>query len=240
MLRLCLLLLLGLAVLISAIGYSLYTPDFFNAVTAGGPQASKLFSPYGFIPVIDPGHGGFDPGTSAESGIDEKDLNLRIGLKTDLFMRFLGLKTVMTRDSDISLHDPGAVSIRERNASDKENRVKLINSVEGGVLISIHQNHFDQRQYYGAQVLYNGSENLLFAGIMQEALRLNLDVENTRKITQRSNLYLLNNSEKPAVLIECGFLSNTKEAALLSTDEYQVKVAMAITKGFLEWSTKEQ
>jgi N-acetylmuramoyl-L-alanine amidase len=218
-------------------GYALRDREPADAVSGDGAESrDTLFSPYKYIPVIDPGHGGFDPGTQSESGILEKDINLAIGLRTDLIMRFLGLRTVMTRDSDEVVHDIDAVSIADRKASDTNNRVELINGVENGVLLSIHQNNFDQRQYYGAQVFYKGGENKAFADIMQAALRDALDPENTRKSSTGFNSALHNRAEKPAILIESGFLSNPEEAELLNTGQYQVKVAMAVTKGFLDWS----
>jgi N-acetylmuramoyl-L-alanine amidase len=220
---------LALIAVLSIIGYNFFKPDGDEPVSGEtGPQVR-------YIPVIDPGHGGFDPGTASASGTLEKDLNLEISLKTDMLMRFLGYKTVMTRDMDVSVDETDAVSIRERKVSDIRNRVHLLNSTEDGVLISIHQNYFDQRQYKGAQVFYHGADNKSFADIMQESLRL-LSPENTRQTKPISNVYLLNHSQKPAVLVECGFLSNEEEDALLKTPEYQRKLAMAITAGFLEWS----
>jgi N-acetylmuramoyl-L-alanine amidase len=227
-------------VLISIIGYVLHDQERTETASLAPPGESPLFVPYGHIPVIDPGHGGFDPGTQSAGGVLEKDINLAIGLKTDLLMRFLGLKTVMTRESDEVFHDLDAVSIHDRKVSDMNNRVKLVNETENGVLLSIHQNYYDQRQYYGAQVFYHGAANKDFAESMQKTLRSSLDKDNTRQSKVRDNIFLLNNVTAPAVLIECGFLSNPEEAVLLNSSGYQRKIALAITKGFLDWSATNE
>jgi N-acetylmuramoyl-L-alanine amidase len=220
---------LALTLLLSVVGYNFFGPG------VPGPVSSETGPGGRYIPIIDPGHGGFDPGTGSASGTLEKDINLAIGLKTDMLMRFLGLQTAMTRDTDVSVDETDAVSIRERKVSDIRSRVRMVNSVENGVLLSIHQNYFDQRQYRGAQVFYHGADNKAFADTMQQALRL-LAPENTRQSKPIGNVYLLNHSQKSAVLIECGFLSNPEEDALLSSAPYQRKLAMAIAKGFLDWS----
>jgi N-acetylmuramoyl-L-alanine amidase len=223
-------LVLALLVLCSFTGYFFLRPH--SSDTVSGDAEPRTFK---YIPIIDPGHGGFDPGTESAAGTLEKDLNLAIGIKTDLFMRFLGLRTVMTRDTDTSLDDAGSVAIRQRKASDIRRRVQTVNGTENGVLLSIHQNYFEQSRYRGAQVFYHGSDNMEFADTMQGALRL-LDTENTRQSKNISSVYLLKHSDKPSVLVECGFLSNAAEDALLQSESYQRKLAVSITKGFLDWS----
>ncbi|MDR0293158.1 MAG: N-acetylmuramoyl-L-alanine amidase [Oscillospiraceae bacterium] len=238
MLRRNLFILLLLLLLVSVIGYLLCGPEPALPAAGGSGEENGAFTPYAYTPVIDPGHGGPDGGTESVSGIQESRINLEIGLKTDLIMRFLGLHTAMTRDTDVSIHDVEAVSLRDMKTSDLRNRVRLINGTENGVLLSIHQNYFDQSQYYGAQVFYSGAKNKTFADVMQETLRLALDPANDRKSKPTNSVYLLNNVTRPAVLIECGFLSNPGEEALLRSEKYQRKVAMAVCQGFLSY-TKE-
>jgi len=221
---------LALLVLCSFTGYFYLRPH--STDTVSGDAIPPTFS---YIPIIDPGHGGFDPGTESAAGTLEKDLNLAIGIKTDLFMRFLGIRTVMTRDTDTSLNDADAATIRQRKASDIRKRVEMVNSTENGVLLSIHQNYFEQSRYRGAQVFYHGADNKAFADTIQETLRL-LDTENTRQSKSIGTVYLLKHSNRPSVHVECGFLSNAAEDALLQSDVYQRKLAMSITKGFLDWS----
>ncbi len=191
---------------------------------------------YPYTPIIDAGHGGEDGGTESHSGKWESQINLDIARKINVLLRFLGIKTVMTREEDISLHDAGMNSIRAKKTSDLKNRVKKINSVENGVLLSIHQNFFAQSRYHGAQTFYHGSANGVFAKTMQDALRRILDPANQRESKPTGSVYVLNNIHIPAVLVECGFLSNPTEEALLLTEGYQRKVAMAVCLGFLNWS----
>ena len=238
MIRRYLFILLLIVVLISVIGYALFKPEAALPTYVGNPAGA--FTPYIYTPVIDPGHGGFDPGTESINGVTESQINLEIALKTDMLMRFLGLDTIVTRDADVSVHDVDAVSIRDKKATDLANRVHLVNGVENAALLSIHQNYFDQSQYFGAQVFYNGAMNKTFADTMQEALRRALDPSNTRQSKTTGNVYLLNNVTAPAVLIECGFLSNPGEEALLRSEGYQRKVAMAICQGFLEFAGSNQ
>ncbi|MCL2002770.1 MAG: N-acetylmuramoyl-L-alanine amidase [Oscillospiraceae bacterium] len=240
MLRRNLFILLLFIVFICIIGYALFGPQQAEPASAEGPDEAVLFAPYGWIPIIDPGHGGFDPGTESANGALEKDINLDIGLKTDLLLRFLGLNTVMTRSADIAIHESSAVSIRDRKVSDIQNRVRLVGEVENGVLLSIHQNYFDQRESRGAQVFYSGADNKPFAELMQETLRLVLDPDNRRESKATGNVFLLNNVTNPAILIECGFLSNPEEEALLRSETYQRKMAMAMIKGLMDWSAAAQ
>lgn len=202
-------------------------------------ELTQTEKPFLYTPVIDPGHGGIDGGASGVSGSRECDINLDIGLKTELLMRFLGLNPIMTRDSDISIHTSDAKTIAQKKRSDLSQRVRLANLSDDRVLISIHQNKFEQSKYYGAQVFYNGN-NKNFAEIMQKSLRETLDPANDRQAkSSGGNVYLLEHTRRPAVLIECGFLSNHTEEALLQNNIYQLKISMAICGGFLEWAKSE-
>ena len=102
--------------------------------------------------IIDAGHGGIDGGTSASDGTLEKDLNLQISIKLNEILSSMGVKTVMTRSDDDALNDDNAVTIRQKKVSDIKNRLSIINETEDSVFVSIHQNHFSQEKYSGAQV----------------------------------------------------------------------------------------
>ena len=183
------------------------------------------------VPVIDPGHGGPDGGATSLTGLPESRINLEIGLKTELMMRFLGLTPVMTRETDISIHDPDKKTIRDQKVSDIHNRVKIVNGTPNGVLISIHQNLFEQSRYSGAQVFYNGAENKALAETAQALLRESLDPGNNRQ-AKEADFYLLKNAKKPAIMVECGFLSNMVEETLLRSPVYQRKLALVFTALF--------
>ncbi len=117
-----------------------------TAVT--GPVKSRV------TVVIDPGHGGEDGGAVAPDGTEEADINLEIARRLNVILQFMGEETLLLRDSDISLHDPSAGTIREKKVSDIHNRVDTVNGQANAVLISIHQNFFSSSKYHGAQVFY--------------------------------------------------------------------------------------
>jgi N-acetylmuramoyl-L-alanine amidase len=222
------LILLALLTLLGAAGFFLESRFL--------PAHTVYYSEQRFLPVIDAGHGGEDGGSSSRSGVWESRLNLEIARKLDLLMRFLGLKTVMTREEDISLHDPGKATLREKKVSDLKNRAAKINSVPNGALLSIHQNFYPESRYSGAQVFYRGDTNAPFAKTMQLALRRVLNPDNKREAKSTGAVYILNQCGIPAVLVECGFLSNAAEEARLRDEGYQRKVAMAVCEGFLQWA----
>lgn len=180
--------------------------------------------------ILDAGHGGEDGGASAASGQKESDINLAIVLKTQALMTFLGEEPRLTRDVDRSLHSAGAETIRQKKVSDLKNRVNFVESTPNAVLISVHQNYFTDSRYSGAQVFFNRSdENQQWGEQAQEIIRQVLDSGNDRRAKPMPDgIYLFDHVDCPAILVECGFLSNGEEASLLSTDAYQRKVALAL------------
>lgn len=187
--------------------------------------------------VIDAGHGGVDGGAVSASGAIESQLNLTIAQRLDLIMGLYGVNTVMLRNSDISLHDPAALTIHEKKVSDLHNRVKIIESIYDPIVISIHQNTFPDKKYRGAQVFFaNGELSLPLAQITQDALRNTLDPKNTRKPAAiPSSVYLMNHISCKAILVECGFLSNPEEDILLQSADYQTKLAAAIAGAYIQY-----
>lgn len=181
--------------------------------------------------VLDAGHGGEDGGATTADGVPESTLNLQITLRTDALLKLLGYDTVLVRADDRAVYSEGARTIAEKKVSDIRNRVALVNSTPNALLISIHQNFFPESQYAGAQVFSAptaGSERL--AEIAQELLCNRVDPANHRKSKQvTQSVYLMNHISCPAILAECGFLSNPREAAALQTPGWQLKLAMALT-----------
>lgn len=181
--------------------------------------------------IIDPGHGGEDGGAVSADGTIESHINLSIALTAEELARFLGWQTVMTRDDDISIHDSTAQTLREKKVSDLKNRVLLCNDTENGILISIHQNSMPAaKSVRGAQVFYNDTdEGAVMAQAIQNVLNQTLNLNTKKEIKQiGSNSYLMKSVSRPAVLVECGFLSNEAECQLLKTAEYQQKVSLCI------------
>lgn len=187
--------------------------------------------------VVDPGHGGEDGG-AAGSSVLEKDINLTISLQLQRLLEASGYRVVMTRTTDVSTADNSLGTVRERKVSDIHNRLKIIEAQgENCVFISIHQNHFTESQYSGAQMFYstkNEQSKEIAESIRSRVVSI-LQPENKRENKPAtSSIYLLWNTKIPAVLIECGFLSNPSETANLKNAEYQKKMALAICSGILD------
>ncbi len=185
--------------------------------------------------VLDAGHGGEDGGAVSLNGTIEKDLNLAITLKTEQIMALCGISPVMTRTTDEIEYPKDANRTRDRKVADTKNRTALVNATDNAVLISIHQNKYGTNTSpRGAQAFYAptaGSKE--FATVLQDIIVNSLDQANRRIVAKiPSSIYLMNNVNCPAILIECGFLSNAAECELLESDEYQTKLAMAITTAF--------
>ena len=186
--------------------------------------------------VIDAGHGGEDGGAVSTDGlVAESQLNLSVALRINDLMRFLGQSTAMTRTEDVSIHTDGD-TVRARKASDIRNRVTFVNQTEQAVLVSIHQNSLPSSPVtHGAQVFWNqqpGAEAL--AETVQDTLNPVINPEKPkqpRKIPD--TIYLMKHVAAPAILVECGFLSNREDTAKLQDPAHQIKLAAAITVGCL-------
>lgn len=178
--------------------------------------------------VIDPGHGGEDGGAVSCTGVTESTFNLDIALRLNDLMHLLGIDTVMTRDTDRSIHTQGE-TIAARKVSDLKERVKLANGVENAILVSIHQNHFPDSRYSGAQVFYKtDNESTELAARLQTAFVQTINHGSNRKSKKADGIYLMEKVQLPAVLVECGFLSNYQEEAKLRDSHYQKQVAAVI------------
>lgn len=190
--------------------------------------------------LVDPGHGGIDGGAVSKSGIMEKDINLRIGLKLRDKLINEGYKVIMTREEDKGLYEDEG-RIRKKKIEDLNNRCKIKDESNCDMFISIHLNAFPESKYYGAQVWYSRNrDSQKLARIIQENLKNDLDSSNNRKEKAALDSYkvLRNNDDMPSVLVECGFLSNVVEEQKLSNEEYQSKIAESITKSIKSYYNK--
>ena len=175
--------------------------------------------------VIDAGHGFPDGGTTSVTGVLECSLNLQIAEKSAAIMNLLGVQTFMTRLTEESIYTKGE-TIAQKKVSDIRNRVDIVNKTKNAILISIHQNYFTDSQYRGTQLFYadtQGSQDL--ARNIQEAFVKALQPSNNRKTKKSNGVYLLEHINCTGVLVECGFLSNAEEDALLKNASYQKQVA---------------
>lgn len=178
--------------------------------------------------IIDAGHGGVDGGATSCTGVLESAINLEIAIKLNDLLHFLGVPTKMIRTTDCSVYTKGE-TIGAKKVSDLKERVRIVDSTPNALLVSIHQNYFQQSQYSGAQVFYNkeqGSETL--AQNMQTNFKNTLNPTSKRQPKKATGIYLMEKISKPGVLIECGFLSNPNEEALLRNQTYQSKLCCVI------------
>lgn len=184
--------------------------------------------------VLDAGHGDFDPGKVGVNGELEKDINLSIVLKLKDLLEEEGFTIYLTRDEDELLGDPNSNSKKKQ---DMIARIEMIEEIDPMFTVSIHQNSFTNPDVSGPQVFYykDSTESAAIANIMQDVLNQYLEPAKNREPQSNDNYYLLTRTPTPTIIVECGFLSNPSEAALLSSDEYQDKVARAIYLGILSY-----
>ncbi|NLC18724.1 MAG: N-acetylmuramoyl-L-alanine amidase CwlD [Clostridiales bacterium] len=177
--------------------------------------------------VIDPGHGGRDPGKIGINNALEKDINLSIALKLRDLLEENGIKVIMTREEDVGLYDENDSN---KKRADLKKRVEIINSSGALFAISIHQNSFTQESSRGAQVFYHNEskEGKRLAEMIQTQLKETIADGNHRQAKANNTYYMLSKTTCPLVIVECGFLSNRREAELLLDGEYQAKMAWGI------------
>ncbi len=179
--------------------------------------------------ILDAGHGGIDVGKTGVNGEKEKDINLEISKKIKRFLSDSNVTVKMTREGDERLAD----SQRE----DLKARTDIMN---GGALlaVSIHQNSYRDPAVSGAQVFYytDSEEGRTAAGMIQAELNA-LAPDNEKEIRANDSYYILKNTRIPTVIVECGFLSSYTEAEKLADDEYQNRIAEAVSEGILQYIT---
>lgn len=188
--------------------------------------------------ILDAGHGGIDSGCVSVNGAEEKDINLSIMLRLRDMLEASGFEVIVTRDADKSIHDSGVQGLGQQKLSDMQNRLKIINSCDNALFVSVHQNQFTDSRYSGAQMFYpaDSAESEQLAGILQKQFVSLLQPDNSRETKPVTDeIFLLDNANCPSVMAECGFLSNPDEAALLESEEYQAKVAFTIFTGICEY-----
>lgn len=193
--------------------------------------------------VLDAGHGGIDGGCSTADGIPEKGINLNILLDLRALLEVSGYEVHVTRDTDRSIHDKGIEGIANQKSSDMDNRLAILNEPENAVCISIHQNQFTDAKYSGAQMFFSDTNDRSegFAETMQTQFQSLLQPDNSREVKRcGKELFLCYFCKHPMIMAECGFLSNPEEAALLTTEEYQRKVAFTLYAGLQQWLAAER
>ena len=192
--------------------------------------------------IVDPGHGGEDGGATSCTGRLESVYNLEIALRLEDMLHFLGFRTEMIRRTDTAIYRKGE-TIAQKKVDDLKNRVRIVNETSGGVLLSIHQNYFSQAQYSGAQVFYskNNPESEKLAKAIQQDIRSLIQPQNQRAVKRTgTEIYLLYHAQSPAVMVECGFLSNAAETLKLKDDNYQNAMAFSVMCGITDYLKQDE
>jgi N-acetylmuramoyl-L-alanine amidase len=204
--------------------------NFFNVMSGEAYQEKLLI-------VVDPGHGGRDPGKVGVNGALEKDINLSISMKLRTLLEDNRFEVIMTREEDIGLYEE---TDSNKKRTDLNNRIHIINEANPLVAISVHQNSFTQENIKGAQVFYHqeSPDGRRLAEILQAQIKGSLGDDNHRKAKSNTSYYMLKKTECPLVIVECGYLSNNNEASLLVNEEYQEKLALGIYLGIIEFLDK--
>jgi N-acetylmuramoyl-L-alanine amidase len=188
--------------------------------------------------IIDPGHGGEDGGTSSDDGILEKDINLSVSKRLAVMLESVGYNVILTRSADEQIGNNSLPTIRQRKISDIRQRLEIAHNNPDALFVSIHQNHYDNSKYHGAQVFYSpkSSESKQLAQCIQGAVSNLIQPENKRNVKEvGSNIYLLYNCINTSVMVECGFMSNYSEAKMLQNEDYQTKLAFSIMCGIINF-----
>ena len=212
------------------------TVSVIQSITRNIPALNRSSVKRSGFPVIiiDPGHGGEDGGAVSSNGIKESVINLSVALKLESVLAFCGVDTVLTRTDESIEYPPNASTVRERKNFDMKRRAAIADLYDNAIFISIHQNKYISPQPHGAQVLYSavfGSREL--AETLQAKLK-ELDRTNRREaVSAPENLYLMRTIKCPSILLECGFLSNERDIAMLTDNEYQLSIAEAIASAVI-------
>ena len=212
---------------------ALFLGNFFSNISK---RASAVAHFGNKIIVIDAGHGGEDGGAVAHDGTLEKDINLKIAKKLNSLFLESGFNTTMVRTEDKAIYkDTGEKkTLRQKKVEDLKNRLHIANSNENNIFVSIHQNKFSDPNYSGTQIFYSGNkkESEFLARCIKDILKKNLQPDNKRENKKAGReIFLLNKINVPAVIVECGFLSNFEECEKLNKEEYQKEIAQCIFEG---------
>ena len=211
--------------------YLTFMANFSAAEASSMPITQKTV-------IVDAGHGGDDGGAIGIDGTVEKDINLDIALKLEKILKFYGFNVIMTRTQDVMTCDDGLDSLRKRKISDIHNRFELMRKNPDAIFISVHQNKFEDSSQHGTQVFYSGNDERSkeLAEAIQTSVTLTLQRKNDRVVKKSgSGIYLLYHAKIPAVLVECGFISNSDELKKLKDESYRMKLAILIADGLLKY-----
>lgn len=238
-------LLIGLIFILTAMLIGLNVNREWMTAAAGSPTGQKII-------LLDPGHGGEDPGAvSIYSGIREKDINLTVAMKTKELLEAEGFAVMMTRSEDRLEYAPGTPGYTNKRSQDLKRRKKLMDESDADAVVSIHMNKLDENKdskWYGAQTFYPPGmwDSQKLAVTIQAALKELVDPSNVREALEKKvpkgevPIIIFRNVKRTTVIVECGFLSNPEEEKRLATKEYQDKLAEAIKVGVVKYFSQQK
>lgn len=201
-------------------------------------EAVSVIGPYnGHTLLIDAGHGGVDGGAVSSDGLKESDVNLAIALRMSGLCELMGIDHQMTRKTDAGCLNSESYSEHD----DLVARANMANSISDCVLISVHQNKYPSELVKGAEVMYAATPESRELGLLtQDNMVAVLDQENRRVAHSAPDELLLTSSVScPAILAECGFMSNPQEARLLANGNYQTKIAITLVASYIQFSCQQ-
>ncbi len=228
-------------------GLLLFSAVFFGTalfMKRALPETEPLFSPSDtpITVVLDAGHGGEDGGAVGVSGVLEKDLNLEITVMLGEMLTAAGVPVVYTRTEDRLLYTEAENIKGKRKIYDLYNRLSIARETENAILVSIHMNKFSEEKYSGFQAYYSPHDerSRILAECVRMRVKNDLQPGNRRPLKAADdNIYLLNRADFPAVLLECGFLSNYAECEKLSTEDYKRQLSFSMFCGIMEYIKKD-
>lgn len=223
-----------LVVAVAAAGLLSLRPDEIRYASAPVEQETPTL-------IIDAGHGGADGGAVSVNGVNESVINLDIAKKMAVLAEFASYPVLLTREGEELVYPEDCKTIAEKKRYDQKQRVEYINTSKNAVVLSVHQNSFPNSRPYGPQTFYNTHEPASSLGVVvQDYLNAALCPENRRLAAPvAKDIYLMKKIDCPGVLVECGFVSNAKEAALLETEQYRLKIACAVMSAYISHISTE-
>lgn len=216
---------------LAAIFSSFFTPSLSKeavTVSAGNDRIPTV--------VLDAGHGGIDSGAVSVHGDEEKDLNLSVTKKLGAFLENAGIRVIYTRTDDVMLESESKSG--SKKTRDLLGRVEIARKYPEALFVSLHMNTLPIEKYKGLQVFYTdrNDANRALAQVLQNTVASSLQTDNRRKAKDaEGKIYILDRIDQPAVLIECGFLTNHEEAALLADESYQAKLCYVLSRPILDY-----
>ncbi len=221
-------------------GCILLLASFFSSLFSNSLQSEviSVSAPEKDLPtvILDAGHGGLDSGAVSVYGDEEKHLNLAVAKKLGAFLENAGVRVIYTRTEDEMLESENKAG--SKKTRDLLARVEIAKQYPKALFVSLHMNTLPIEKYKGLQVFYTdrNDANRALAQVLQNTVSASLQTDNTRKAKDaEGKIYILDRIDQPALLVECGFLTNGEEAALLKNEEYQAKLCYVLSRPILDF-----